>query len=103
MSHIVVGIVIGIAAVLLWLTRRPWRTWAIAIPVGIVGVALTAVWSLPLVANQAYTQSMRYTKLYPKKGFTMWSWLPVPARSATRSTASYARSRIRSIPTRTST
>jgi hypothetical protein len=78
MSHIVVGIVIGIAAVLLWLTRRPWRTWPLAILIGVVGVALTAVWLVPLVANQAYTQSMRYTKLYPKKGFTMWSWLPVP-------------------------
>ena len=35
MSHIVVAIFVGVAAVLLWLVRRPWRTWPIAVSVGI--------------------------------------------------------------------
>ncbi|MDQ1457227.1 MAG: hypothetical protein QOH28_2847 [Actinomycetota bacterium] len=78
MSHIVVAIFIAIAAILLWLTRRPQRTWAIALPVGGVAVALSAVWILPLLAQQAFTQSMRYTKLLPKGDFKLPSWLPLP-------------------------
>ena len=34
-------------------------------PVGAVAVALTAVWSLPLIARHAMTQSMRYEKVVP--------------------------------------
>ena len=78
MSHVVVAIFIVIAATLLWLTRRPWRTWAIAIPVGAVALALSAVWLLPLLWQQAYTQSMRYEKLYPKGNFKLPSWMPLP-------------------------
>src|SRR6478609_4321224 len=78
MSHIVVAIFIVIAAFLLWLTRRPQRTWAIAIPVGAVAAALTAVWLLPLLWQQAFTQSMRYTKLIPKGDFKLPSWMPLP-------------------------
>lgn len=78
MSHIVVAIFIIIAALLLWLTRRPQRTWAIAIPVGAVGLALSAVWLLPLLWQQAFTQSMRYTKLLPKGNYKLPSWLPLP-------------------------
>jgi hypothetical protein len=63
MSHIVVGIFMGLAAILLWLTRRPFRTWRLAVPVGFTAAALTAVWTLPLAATEHYTQSMRYTKL----------------------------------------
>ena len=39
MSHIVVAIFVGVAALLLWLVRRPQRTWPIAVAVGAVGVA----------------------------------------------------------------
>jgi hypothetical protein len=78
MSHIVVGIFIALAATVLWLTRRPRRTWPLAVAVGGVSLLLTAVWSVPLLANQAYTQSMRYTKLVPNGDFTLWSWLPLP-------------------------
>jgi hypothetical protein len=78
MSHIVVAIFIAIAAVLLWLTRRPQRTWAIAIPVGGVAAALTAVWLLPLFWQQGFTQSMRYTKVSPKGNFELPSWMPLP-------------------------
>src|SRR4029077_8148065 len=51
MSHIVVAIFVGIAAVLLWLVRSPRRTWPIAVAVGAVGLALTAVWSVPLLGQ----------------------------------------------------
>ena len=78
MSHIVVAIFVAIAAVLIWLTRRPWRTWAIAVPVGLVAVALSAVWLLPLLWQQPYTQSMRYEKLFPKGNFKLPSWMPLP-------------------------
>jgi hypothetical protein len=79
MSHIVVAIFVGVAAVLLWLVRSPRRTWPIAVTVGTVGVGLTAVWSLPLVAGQAMTQSMRYGKVI--SGGSSWSvpyWLFLP-------------------------
>ena len=39
MSHIVVAIFIALAASLLWLTRRPFRTWPLAVAVGGVGAA----------------------------------------------------------------
>ena len=78
MSHIVVAIFIAVAATLLWLTRRPNRTFPIAAAVGAVAVMIPGVWLIPLLGNQAYTQSMRYTKVIPKNGFTMWSWLPLP-------------------------
>jgi hypothetical protein len=83
MSHIVIAAFVVIAATLLWLTRRPKRTWPLAVSVGFVAVALTAVWSVPLVADQAYTQSMRYGKLFPvtlnaKHKFAVWSWLNIP-------------------------
>ena len=48
MSHVVVAIFIGVAALLLWLVRSPRRTWPIAVAVGTVGVLLTAVWTVPL-------------------------------------------------------
>jgi len=88
MSHIVIGIFVAVAATLIWMFRRPKRTWRIAIPAGLIAGALSAVWSLPLLAQQAYTQSMRYTKLDPnactpqpqckKNAFALWSWLDVP-------------------------
>jgi hypothetical protein len=78
MSHIVVAIFIALAATLLWLTRRPLRTFPIAAAVGGVAIMIPGIWLVPLLTNQGYTQSMRYTKLVPKQGFTMWSWLPLP-------------------------
>ncbi len=82
MSHIVVAFFVAIAAILLWLTRRPHRTWRIAIPIGLVAGALSAVWLLPLAWQQAYTQSMRYTKLLPNGNAKLpsWLWLPGPVR-----------------------
>src|SRR5260221_559241 len=79
MSHIVVAIFVGVAALLLWLVRSPRRTWPIAVSVGTVGLALTAVWSLPLIAGQAMTQSMRYGKVF--SGGSSWSvpyWIFLP-------------------------
>jgi hypothetical protein len=71
MSHIVVGIFIIIAASLLWLTRRPWRTWFNFVSVSAVAVLLTGVWLLPLIGNRAFTQSMRYGKVVPQKVHTL--------------------------------
>ncbi len=94
MSHIVVAVFIGIAAVLLWLTRRPLRTLRIAAPIGAVAIAIPSVWLVPLLGNQAYTQSMRYTKLQPQGSFTIWSWLPLgplrdPSQSFVRALLTY--------------
>jgi hypothetical protein len=56
-------------------TRRPWRTWPLALSVGGVAFALTAVWSLPLVVRHDMTQSMRYEKVVPKGDWTLWGWV----------------------------
>ena len=82
MSHVVVAMVLGLFAILLFVTRRPGRTWRLALPIGAVAVALTAVWSLPLIARNDMTQSMRYQKLVPGGGWRLWGWvravLPAP-------------------------
>ena len=79
MSHIVVAIFMGVAALLLWLVRSPRRTWPIAVAVGTVGVLLTAVWSVPLLGQQAYTQSMRYAKVFSTgSSFKLPHWLFLP-------------------------
>lgn len=78
MSHIVVAFFVGLMALLLWLVRKPWRTWRIAVPVGATAIALTAVWSVPLLLRSDYTQSMRYTKLRPQGDWRLWTWLDVP-------------------------
>jgi hypothetical protein len=78
MSHIVVAVFVGVAAMLLWLTRRPWRTFRIAIPVGLIAGALSAVWLLPLLWQQPYTQSMRYEKVFPHWHNKLASWVVLP-------------------------
>ena len=78
MSHIVVAIFVGVAALLLWLVRSPRRTWPIAVAVGAVGLALTSVWSLPLLGQQAYTQSMRYAKVFSTGNFKLPYWVFIP-------------------------
>ena len=75
MSHVVVAMVLGLFAILLFVTRRPGRTWRLALPIGAVAVALTAVWSLPLIARNDMTQSMRYQKLVPGGGWRLWGWV----------------------------
>jgi hypothetical protein len=78
MSHIVVAIFVAFAALLLWLTRRPLRTFRIAIPAGLIAVALSAVWLVPLLWQQPYTQSMRYEKLFPHWNKKLPSWVILP-------------------------
>jgi hypothetical protein len=82
MSHVVVAIFVGVAATLLWLVRRPRRTWPLAIAMGVVGLLLTAVWTLPLLGQQGYTQSMRYAKVFSTGTFQLphWVFLPIPVK-----------------------
>ncbi len=51
MSHIVVAMFAVFLAVLVWLTHRPWRTWRIAVPVGMIAALLTFTWSIPLACS----------------------------------------------------
>ena len=75
MCHVVVAMVLALFAALLFVTRRPWRTWPLAISIGAVAVALTAVWSLPLIARHNMTQSMRYEKVVPDGDWRLWGWV----------------------------
>jgi hypothetical protein len=79
MSHIVVAIFVGVAAVIIWLLRSPRKTWPLAVAIGAVGLLLTAVWSLPLLGQQAYTQSMRYAKVFSTgSSFKVPYWILLP-------------------------
>ncbi|GIU86883.1 MAG: hypothetical protein KatS3mg009_1398 [Acidimicrobiia bacterium] len=71
MSHVVVSMFVALMAVLLVVTRRPRRTFPLAAAIGGVALALTAVWTLPLLARHDMTQSMRYTKVVPKGDFEL--------------------------------
>lgn len=71
MSHVVVSMFVALMAVLLVLSRRPLRTFPLAAAIGGVALALTAVWTLPLLARHDMTQSMRYTKVVPKGDFEL--------------------------------
>ena len=60
MSHLVVGIFAAFGALAVWLFQRPWKSATRALAIGGVGVLLSAVWSLPLIATLNYTTNMRY-------------------------------------------
>jgi len=63
MCHIIVaGFVVG-AAVMVWLGFHPARNLVRAATIGVIGLALTAVWALPLVARLGYTTDMGWQKL----------------------------------------
>jgi hypothetical protein len=78
LAHIVVAAFAAAAGVLVWLFRLPAMVrardtvWWIAVPIGVVGAAITAVWSLPLLTLQDYTQNMRYEKVVPQGTFQLW-------------------------------
>ena len=59
-SHLVVAVFALYGALVLWLVRRPLRSFTRAAAVLVVGGMLTAVWSLPLAASLGYTTDMRY-------------------------------------------
>jgi hypothetical protein len=59
-SHLVVAVFAVYGAVVLWLVRRPLRSFTRAAATIVVGGLLTAVWSLPLAASLGYTTDMRY-------------------------------------------
>jgi hypothetical protein len=63
LCHIVIAVFAAVGGVAVWLTRRPGRTWKPALGIGAVGALITAVWSVPLLVDTPYTQSMRYEKV----------------------------------------
>jgi hypothetical protein len=63
LCHIVIAALAAVGGVAVWVTRKPLRTWKPALAIGAVGALLTAVWSVPLVVDTPYTQSMRYEKV----------------------------------------
>lgn len=60
MSHLVVGVFAGIGALAVWVFHRPLANLGRAAAIGAVGVLLSAVWVLPLLATMKYTTNMRY-------------------------------------------
>jgi hypothetical protein len=60
MSHLVVGILAAFGAFAVWLFQHPLKNATRALSIGAVGVLLSAVWSLPLIATLSYTTDMRY-------------------------------------------
>jgi hypothetical protein len=80
-SHLVVGIFAAVAA--LWIVA--WfraRRLGAAVAVGGVAAALTAAWTLPLLATFGETANMRYEKLTAYLDYllpTGWGWVAAPA------------------------
>lgn len=85
-SHVVVALAASFLAVLVFVHFRPARTWRIAVPIGVIGTLLTMVWTIPLLATEPFTSSMRYEKVTeyvpwlfgPGKHFTLFGLLPLP-------------------------
>jgi hypothetical protein len=80
LSHIVVITFSLAGALFVWLSRRPWRTVPLAVPVLAVGGLLTSVWAVPLFLRQPYTQSMRYEKVtayWDNLKQPSWMWVLV--------------------------
>src|SRR6266540_4799392 len=75
MSHLVVGMFAVLGALVIWLARRPRRTFTILAVVGVVGGLLTAIWTLPLLTTLGYTSDMGYE---PIREFVryMFPWYP---------------------------
>ena len=63
LSHVVVGILAIVGALVIWLFHRPIRNWRPALAIGVVAGLLTAFWSIPLLAAFPYTANMRYTRI----------------------------------------
>lgn len=62
MSHLIVTFFVVGGAVVIWLERRSLKNLPFAAAIGGVGALLTAVWTLPLVAQLAYTTDMGWAK-----------------------------------------
>ena len=78
MSHLVVALFAVVGALAVWATRRPVRTAGPFVAIGATAGALTAIWSVPLLAALGYTADMRYepltaysTYLFP--GYLGWT------------------------------
>jgi 6-pyruvoyl-tetrahydropterin synthase related domain len=84
MSHLVVGMFAVIGALVVWLVRRPVRTFPTIAAIGGVGGLLTAVWTFPLLAALGYTSDMGYEPighgpgagLLGEFGSYMFPWYP---------------------------
>ena len=75
MSHLVVGMFAVIGALVVWLARRPERTFPTAAAVGGVGALLTAIWTFPLLATLGYTSDMGYEPIREFRLY-MFPWYP---------------------------
>jgi hypothetical protein len=84
MSHLVVGMFAVVGAVIVWLARRPYRTFPTVAAIGGVGALLTAIWTFPLLATLGYTSDMGYEPighgpgggLLGEFGLYMFPWYP---------------------------
>jgi hypothetical protein len=89
-SHLVVGVFAGVGALVVWAFHRPVRSFTRAAAIGTVGVALSAVWVVPLLSTLSVTTDMRYgpigvdppegqgfgAYLFPSYFFAPASWAP---------------------------
>src|SRR5829696_1396109 len=75
MSHLVVGMFAVVGALVVWLARRPNRTFPTVAAIGGVGALLTAVWTFPLLATLGYTTDMGYEAIDEYVRY-MFPWYP---------------------------
>jgi hypothetical protein len=77
-SHLVVGLFAVMGALIVWLARRPRRSFPSIAGIAAVGGLLTAVWTLPLLATLAYTSDMGYEPIRAFRLY-MFPWYPAYA------------------------
>ncbi|HKA93038.1 MAG TPA: 6-pyruvoyl-tetrahydropterin synthase-related protein [Acidimicrobiia bacterium] len=75
MSHLVVGMFAVLGALVVWLARRPVRSFPYLAAIGGVGALLTAVWTFPLLSTLGYTSDMGYEPIR-EFGLYMFPWYP---------------------------
>src|SRR5262245_8971469 len=75
MSHLVVGMFAVLGALVVWLARRPVRSFPDVAAIGGVGALLTAVWTFPLLSTLGYTSDMGYEPIR-EFGLYMFPWYP---------------------------
>ncbi len=63
LTHIIAGVFAVVGGVVVWLARRPLRTFPVVVAIGGVAFLLAAIWVVPMVGRLAYATDMGWGKV----------------------------------------